>query len=212
MGRGIIIAIEGCDKTGKSSLCKNLRDVIDESVIHFSPVIIDGPDRSSKIGEILKNYLTKRIELTDHVAHHLFSANRWEVSQDIKNILPYATVILDRYVASGSSYTAAKGHLTLDYCNKFNSGLPKPDIVIYLECDLKELKHRKGFGAERFETKRFQKSVRKNFDILREREGNWLSIDVSTLTPTEVCQKITPQIFEVLSKFRYGDHPITYYT
>ena len=211
MGRGIIIAVEGCDRTGKSSLCKKLKDQIDESVVNFMPIVIDSPDRSTKIGEILHKYLTKKLELTDLVAHHLFSANRWELSQQIENLIPYATIILDRYVASGSAYTAAKGNLTLKYCDEFNSGLPKPDIVIYLECDLKELKRRKGFGAERFETKRFQKSVRKNFDILREKEDNWLSIDVSTLNSTEVCKKVIPQIFEILSKFRHGDHPIRYY-
>jgi dTMP kinase len=214
MGRGMIIAVEGCDRTGKSSLCKKLKHHIDEemSVIHFMPIVIDSPNRDTKIGQLLRKYLEGKIELTDVVAHHLFSANRWELSQEIENLISYSTIILDRYVASGSAYTAAKGHLTLEWCEKFNTGLPKPDLVIYLECDPKELKNRKGFGAERFETKRFQKSVRKNFDIIREREENWLSVDVTSLTPTEVCKKVTPKVFEVLSKLRYDDHPVSHYT
>ena len=36
-------------------------------------------DRTTAIGGIIDKYLKKQLELDDHAAHLLFSANRWEV-------------------------------------------------------------------------------------------------------------------------------------
>jgi len=35
-------------------------------------------DRTTAIGAVIGDYLSKRCELDDHAVHLLFSANRWE--------------------------------------------------------------------------------------------------------------------------------------
>ena len=46
-------------------------------------------------------------------------------------------VILDRYVYSGVVYSAAKG-LDLNWCLNPDKGLPKPDLLFYIEIDRDE--------------------------------------------------------------------------
>jgi len=36
-------------------------------------------DRSTPVGQLINDYLTKNIDLTDNAIHLLFSANRWEL-------------------------------------------------------------------------------------------------------------------------------------
>jgi dTMP kinase len=81
--------------------------------------------RYTATGEIFDKYLRKELELDELVAHHLFSANRWEIKELIENLLgAHHPVILDRYVALGIAYKAAKGKFSIEFCNQFNVGLP----------------------------------------------------------------------------------------
>jgi thymidylate kinase len=43
-------------------------------------------------------------------------------------------VILDRYVFSGVAYSAAKG-LDLDWCLACDRGLPKPDLLFFIQIE-----------------------------------------------------------------------------
>ena len=45
------------------------------------------PDRTTVIGSVINSYLTLAKELDDHAVHLLFSANRWELEQEIRNKL-----------------------------------------------------------------------------------------------------------------------------
>lgn len=44
----------------------------------------------------------------------------------------------DRYAYSGVAFSAAKG-LDVDWCKKTDSGLPKPDLVIFLKAPINSL-------------------------------------------------------------------------
>jgi dTMP kinase len=76
-GRGLLIAIEGGDRCGKSTQCSKLidylRDVLAQSV-HF----IKFPERTSAIGRVINEYLQCGNDLSNQAIHLLFSANRWE--------------------------------------------------------------------------------------------------------------------------------------
>ena len=47
-------------------------------------------------------------------------------------------VILDRYVYSGVAYSAAKG-LDFNWCLTCDIGLPKPDLIFYIEINNEEI-------------------------------------------------------------------------
>ena len=63
-------------------------------------------------------------------------------------------MILDRYVYSGVAYSAAKG-LDFDWCLNCDRGLPKPDIIFYIQLKEEEILKRKGFGEELYEKQEF---------------------------------------------------------
>ena len=51
---------------------------------------------------------------------------------------------------SGVAYSSAKG-LNFDWCLNCDKGLPKPDIILYIELSEEEIFKRKGYGEELYE-------------------------------------------------------------
>lgn len=89
------------------------------------------------------------------------------------------TVVLDRYAYSGVAYSLAKGteELSLEWCKEADSGLPRPDLVFFLDVDVSVTAKRANYGQERYERSEFQKKVREAFQKLV--EENWVSLDGS---------------------------------
>jgi len=115
---------------------------------------------------MINDYLQGNIEQEDHVIHLLFSANRWEAASSIRrDIEQGTTVIIDRYYYSGCVYSAAKDNpsLSLTWARHPEVGLPRPDLVIFLEISSEEAAKRGGFGTERYENAKHQQRVRELF-------------------------------------------------
>lgn len=94
--------------------------------------------------------------------HLLFSANRWLLAQKIRqSLLSGVTVLADRYCFSGITYSLAK-KLEKTWVCMPEVGLPKPDIVLFLDIDSTQVSTRKNFGKEILEKRYFQKNVYKN--------------------------------------------------
>ena len=209
MGRGIFVAFEGIDRTGKTSLCDGLvEQFTDETyfVDHF-----EFPLRYTATGRILDRYLKNEIELDDHVAHHLFSANRWEATERLQKMLSDTPVFVDRYVASGMAYSAAKGTLSVDWCMKFNAGLPKPDLTVYLEGDPSLLHQRDGYGSERYETDEFQARVKNVYELLKLNDPTWITINVDGKTRRQIQRDLYPMLIRRAREFSENNHPLTFY-
>ena len=94
--RGCFIVFEGLDRVGKSTQCQKLFDYIIEK--GQQAYLMKFPDRSTQIGKCINEYLTDpKLKLSDHAAHLLFSANRWELANQIEERLLSGThVITDR--------------------------------------------------------------------------------------------------------------------
>ena len=58
-------------------------------------------------------------------------------------------VIVVRYAFSGVAFSAAKDGLSIDWCQDPDRGLPRPDIVCFLDVSPEEAKTRGDFGKER---------------------------------------------------------------
>lgn len=125
------------------------------------------PNRQTNIGKLINQYLSKDIELDDHSVHLLFSANRWETVDQMKQKLNNGTcLIVDRYAYSGVAYTAAKPGFDLEWCKQCDTGLPKPDLVCFMDSKKLNLNTRECFGNERYEVNEFQTLVYNNFKKL----------------------------------------------
>lgn len=166
MKRGLFIVFEGLDKCGKSTQVKLLYEYLVEKGIPCRKISF--PERSSKTGVIIDQYLSEKRIISDTEIHELFSTNRWEFNDEITDALNSGEIVIaDRYAFSGSAYSMAKG-LNPDWCKMTDRGLVGPDIVFYIAIRPEEAAKRKGFGKERFETLYFQKNVSEAFKTLKD--------------------------------------------
>lgn len=186
--RGALIAIEGLDRTGKTTQTERLLAKLKE--LNITHKLVKFPKRDTQIGKLINTYLTeKSFDLNDQAAHLLFSANRWEVIEEIKKDLQDGTVvILDRYVYSGVAYSAAKG-LDFQWCLSPDIGLPKPDLTIFLKFRQSENASRAGFGDERYEVAEFQEKVKHIFENFST-NSEWSPLYVDGLSIDQVHGKI----------------------
>eukprot|EP01135_Chromosphaera_perkinsii_P000218 Nk52_evm1s51 gene=Nk52_evmTU1s51 len=173
--RGALIVLEGCDRAGKSTQAKQLVQYLNTQGILAKYMRF--PDRETVIGKMINNYLTNTTEMSDQAIHLLFSANRWEAVPEMYRSLVEKgeTLVVDRYAYSGVSFTHAKynpgvNNLTLEWCKNPDKGLPRPDLVMFLDLAPEEAAKRGEFGAERYEETGFQKRVRGCFEKLRRLE------------------------------------------
>ncbi|XP_067085958.1 thymidylate kinase [Osmerus mordax] len=177
--RGALIVLEGVDKAGKTTQCNKLVQALQQcgrpaEMMRF-------PDRSTKIGQLINAYLENKSNLEDHTVHLLFSANRWEQVHLMKEKLAQGiSLVVDRYAFSGVAFTSAKPGFSLDWCMNPDVGLPKPDLVMFLQLNPSDAALRGQFGSERYETSVFQKAVQQKFQqLMKDPSVNWQVIDAA---------------------------------
>ncbi|XP_070765161.1 thymidylate kinase isoform X4 [Enoplosus armatus] len=87
----------------------------------------------------------------------------------------------------------------LDWCMKPDVGLPKPDLVMFLQLSPAEAALRGQFGEERYETSAFQKAVQQKFEqLMKDPSVNWQVIDASQ-SVEDVHQDITTHSLNVIN-------------
>ncbi|XP_020013293.1 thymidylate kinase [Castor canadensis] len=177
--RGALIVLEGVDRAGKSTQCRKLVSAL--CATGHRAELLRFPERSTEIGKLLSSYLEKKNELEDHSVHLLFSANRWEQVPWIKEKLNQGvTLVVDRYAFSGVAFTSAKENFSLDWCKQPDVGLPKPDLILFLQLQLVDAAARGEFGHERYENGIFQERALQCFQqLMRDTTLNWKVVDAS---------------------------------
>ncbi|XP_062050405.1 thymidylate kinase isoform X2 [Lepus europaeus] len=177
--RGALIVLEGVDRAGKSTQSRRLVAAL-RAAGHRAE-LLRFPERSTEIGKLLSSYLEKKSEVEDHSVHLLFSANRWEQVPFIKETLSQGvTLVVDRYAFSGVAFTSAKENFSLEWCKQPDVGLPKPDLVLFLQLQLAEAASRGEFGRERYESRAFQERALQSFhQLMKDPSLNWKTVDAS---------------------------------
>lgn len=200
LSRGALIVLEGLDRSGKSTQCAKLVEVLrarlgcTDAVEHWR-----FPDRSTAVGQEIAAYLATEKELDDREIHRLFSRNRWEKRDKMLELMRRGTtLIVDRYAYSGAAYSAAKG-LDLQECKVVDAGLPAPDLVIFLKVNPEAAAARGGYGGERYEKMDFQRKVAEQFERLE--DSSWRVIDAS-LNEADVHEKVSSLVWEVVEGCR----------
>ncbi|RDW88344.1 thymidylate kinase [Coleophoma cylindrospora] len=207
--RGAFIVMEGLDRAGKTTQVEKLANALYESGRNVETMRF--PDRTSPIGMMISNYLQSKSEMDDHVVHLLFSANRWEKVKHINDTLAKGcTIICDRYYYSGMVYSAAKRNpnLSIDWARAPEVGLPRPDMVVFLNLSTEEAAKRGGFGDEKYETSEMQKNVRENFVALKDipaDEGQDLQVIDAGGSVEEVGKAIWSQVVPRVEEVEQGD-------
>lgn len=158
---GLFIVFEGLDKTGKSTQCKKLQANLNN--LNIINELITFPIRNSPTGKIIDDYLNSKVNLNDQTAHLLFSANRWDIFEEILTKLKSGiTIITDRYAYSGVVYSLSKRNIDYNWLKSCDSGMLKPDIIIFLDSGENNIRL-PDLDWERYETEEFQKLVHANY-------------------------------------------------
>ena len=164
----MFIVIEGTDCCGKTTQCTRLAS----RLCGAGKVVrtLKFPMRDSPTGQLIDAFLKGEVELNPQSAQLLFSANRWEFAEEIRELLEKDVVVVaDRYTYSALAYSAIHG-LDPRWCAGLDKGLPFPDMVIMLNMPVSTSRKRGEFGSERYENSEMQEIVRANFQQLFPRE------------------------------------------
>ncbi|ORX64686.1 deoxythymidylate kinase-like protein [Anaeromyces robustus] len=201
-GRGSFILLEGCDRSGKTTQAKLLIEALKEKnqKVEFARF----PDRTSEIGKVIDQYLkSSSNDRNLRAVHLLFTANRWELMDGFVKKMKEegVTYVIDRYAYSGIAYSMANG-IDKEWCQKMESGLPKPDVVLFLDLSVEDASKRGEYGLERYEKKAFQQKVRDNYHELI--EDNWKvlknNININVIDATQTKEEIAKQLLDISLK------------
>lgn len=166
LNRGAFIVFEGVDRAGKSTQARMLVEFL-QSKLSCKVHLLRFPDRTTEIGKLIDGCLRAKKKLPTESLHLLFSANRWELKEQIESaLLRGEHVVCDRYAFSGIAFSAAQG-LDFDWCAAPDKGLIKPDAVFFLDLPLEVAAARGGFGEEIFENAEMQIKVREQFGAFK---------------------------------------------
>lgn len=202
MSRGIFIAFEGIDGSGKSTQIQMLTDRIMKKGIRCYQTC---EPSSGPIGSLTRQILTGRIKTDNRVIAAMFAADRLDhllndVDGIVKKIEEGIAVVTDRYYFSSYAYHSVD--VPMDWVIKTNEESAKvlrPDVTIFIDIDADTAMERitkNRFHTELFEKKSRLEKVRDNylkaFDLLKEEE-KVIMVD-GTHTPEEIADEIWEKI------------------
>lgn len=137
-GKGILIAFEGIDCAGKTSVLKVLPDLLAESVV---PLLITG-ELKSPLALLLKDSDLRT--LSPFLKTYFFAADRaWTYERECLPILEKGGIVLwDRYVDSAIVYRMAElvnceSIINLQFVEEINSPFIAPDLIFFINICVK---------------------------------------------------------------------------
>lgn len=184
MRRGRLIAIEGGDGSGKTTLAKNLSEELKSKNIEVITTREPGGTKEAeRIRELIINPDNDLEAITQSLLH--YSARFEHVTKLIKPALKAGKwVITDRFYASTFAYQGAAQKVSFEFLEQLHSlllGNFKPDITIFLDIEVEEgLSRAKSRGkSDRYEmmSKDFHENIRKGFHELKKLDRNFFILD-----------------------------------
>lgn len=190
---GYLIAIEGIDGTGKSTLAEALAKHLTRSgrevVLDFEPT--RGP-YGKKIRELAVSGRSSAQE-----ENELFVADRREhVARVIAPALAAGkTIVLDRYYFSTMAYQGARGLDPAEIQKTNEAFAPRPDLLVILELPvdeaIKRITHKRGSTPDHFEGADYLVQVDRIFKLIA--HPNVIRLDARHTTE-EMVEQILARI------------------
>jgi dTMP kinase len=202
--RGAFVLLEGVDRCGKTTQSRLLVERLQKE--GFAVQAARFPNRSTATGNLIDSYLQSSSHLDDRAVHLLFSANRWEASEDlVRQLSRGTTVVCDRYAYSGVAFSSAKVDettgkplLDMDWCQGPEKGLPAPDCVIFLDISPEEAERRDGYGEERYENKDMQIRVRQRFADLQAVDEKTGGVPWKVVNAEQSVEQVQADIWKIV--------------
>lgn len=140
--KGLVIALEGQDGTGKSTVINAITGYFDEMGLDYINAREPG---STDIGEKIRNILADKAnkDMDYHTEALLFAASRSELYDKVikPNVRKGTSVILDRFLLSSLAYQGIVRGLGIDEVMKINDFFLegfRPDLTILMDLDAKK--------------------------------------------------------------------------
>jgi dTMP kinase len=191
--RGLIIAFEGLDQSGKQTQAERVRDrlVASGRVVE----LLSFPAYHTSIGFEIRQALEGTRRWRAEVMQLLYIANRYELKPRIEEALALGTIVVcDRYVASSIAYGESQG-LDAAWLHDVQRYLPQPDITFLLDIAPEVSAQRKTAGRDAYE-RDLALLARVRDSYLRQAQARgWLRLDAS-----RDREQIASEIFEALEK------------
>lgn len=149
MMRGLLVAFEGLDQSGKQTQAEGLRDFVLARGQECH--LLSFPDYDTAIGSEIAKALHGGRDYAADTLQLLYVANRYEKRAMIEALLAAGTTIVcDRYVASSIAYGEAQG-LDAAWLSDIQRFLPAADLTIVLDIDPETAVQRKSANRDRYE-------------------------------------------------------------
>ena len=172
--RGLLIAFEGLDQSGKQTQAELLRHRLTDS--GHDVRLFSFPDYDTVIGAEIGRALRGERVYGPDAMQLLYVANRYEWKLRMVDAQTAGTILLcDRYLASSVAYGEAQG-VDAAWLVEIQKYLPQPDVTILLDLSPDESARRKSAGRDAYERDlALLARVRGNY--LRQASSSWVRID-----------------------------------
>ncbi len=181
MPRGLFIAFEGLDGSGKSLQAKKVHE---ELVRMGKKCVLTTEPTDKALGKHIRASIVEgSLDLSNMTLQILFTADRSDHVHKViaPGIADGTIVITDRYYWSTLSYGHATG-LNMDWLFTMNNVFPRPDITFWFKISPEVAAGRRkqrGLAPESFEDLSIQKRVDEAYKELESRYSydGWCTID-----------------------------------
>src|SRR5262245_20621671 len=147
--RGLLIAFEGLDQSGKQTQAERLRDHL--KAAGHKVRLLSFPDYGTSIGEEIARALQGERDYGPDVMQLLYVANRYERKDDILRWLEGGLILVcDRYRASSVSYGEAFG-VDPAWLLEIQKYLPPADLTFLLDIAPATAARRKTADRDKYE-------------------------------------------------------------
>ena len=172
--RGLLIAFEGLDQSGKQTQAELLRDRLKAE--GHKVRLLSFPDYGTSIGEEIARALQGERDYGSDVMQLLYVANRYERKDEILRWLEGGLILIcDRYRASSVAYGEAMG-LDAAWLTDMQKFLPEPDITFLLDIAPEISAKRKTSDRDKYE-RDLQLLSRVRDSYIRQSNDAWIRID-----------------------------------
>ncbi len=175
MSKGLLIAFEGLDQSGKQTQAERLKAEVEKRGLKC--VLLDFPSYETHIGKEIDEGLHGGRDYGPDVMQLLYIANRYEKKPQIEKMLAAGTIIVcDRYLASSIAYGEAHG-LDGEWLREIQRYLPPPNLTILLDIAPETAAGRKTSNRDKYERdlallSRVRESYRR-----QAQDEDWLSLN-----------------------------------
>ena len=175
MTKGLLIAFEGLDQSGKQTQAELLRQRLTER--GRTVRLLSFPDYLTPIGMQLGRALRGEHEYPADVMQLLYVANRYEWKDEIVRARDAGTILIcDRYLASSVAYGEAHG-LDGAWLAEIQKYLPQPDLTILLDIPPDVSARRKTSDRDKFERDLSMLARVRESYLRQATNGRWRRID-----------------------------------